>query len=139
MPHCRLSRGVSHRDSQLTRFSFRIPQPIALAFYFDQLRLLQEVIEDCRGCRNITNQFSAVFERPVARHHRTLQLVTPHDTLEHIFAGAFRKLFHSCSNSSNFEARAMNRPSIGTIQTQSEVRRDSPNLPAEPTASLGCN
>ena len=44
------------------KFSFlpyplRTPQALALAFDLDLFRLLQEAVQDGRGCRNITKEF----------------------------------------------------------------------------------
>ena len=59
-----------------------VAEPVAAALEVQNLRRLQEAIEDRRGAGHVADQLAPVLERAVARHHRALDLMPPHDDLE---------------------------------------------------------
>src|SRR5579863_6437936 len=63
-------------------------QPVAPAGDGDHLGVVQEAVEDRGGGGHVADQFAPVLQRAVAGHHRRADLVTAHDDLEEVLAGA---------------------------------------------------
>src|SRR6056297_962659 len=70
-------------------------QAIAPAGDLDQLRVLQEAVQDRRRRRDVTDQLAPVLQRTVAGHHRAAELMTTHDDLEQELTALLRQLLHA--------------------------------------------
>ncbi len=59
--------------------------PVTPAGNVDDLRVMQEAIQDGGGGRNIADEFAPFLDGPVGGHHGGAFLVATHDDLEEIF------------------------------------------------------
>ena len=73
----------------------RFSQTIASSLKRNDLRILQEPVENGPGCRDVSDQFSPIFNWPITGHHGGTQFVSPHDNLEEVFSGSCRQTFQS--------------------------------------------
>jgi hypothetical protein len=70
-------------------------QAVALAFQLDQVRVMQEAIQDGGGAGDVAEEFAPVFEWTIARHDGRARFVATQDDLEQAFTGAFWQLLHT--------------------------------------------
>ena len=74
---------------------FGVAQAVTFTFERDDLGMLEQPVQYRPGGRDVSNEFSPVFNRTVAGHQCRTQFITPHYHFKKIFAGIFRQLFES--------------------------------------------